>query len=188
MLLSRLLNSAFTRRVDGEDPRPGAKGYLDGIEPFFHPRHNKRIFLVENRRKSMARRLSDADIEYIKQAKAHNMPNAQIAKNLDCTIRSVQKYAKQLSADTLELVKDPAAQQLEDADAQDTLTRLKEARDILRMQMLVADARNVAGIVKEYRAACEDVERLEGEESERIRENQADSNDPVAQALAAFKA
>lgn len=136
----------------------------------------------------MAKRLSDADIEYIKQAKAHNMPNAQIAKNLDCTIRSVQKYVKQLSADTLELVKDPAVQELEDADAQDTLTRLKEARDILRMQMLVADARNVAGIVKEYRAACEDVERLEGEESERIRENQADSNDPVAQALAAFRA
>lgn len=135
----------------------------------------------------MARRLSNADIEYIKQAKAHNMSNAQIAKNIGCTIRSVQKYAKQINAETIPLTPEPAAQKLEDEDAQDTLTRLKEARDILRMQMLVADARNVAGIVKEYRAACEDVERLEGEESERIRENQADSNDPLAQALAAFK-
>lgn len=135
----------------------------------------------------MAKKLSVVDVEYIKQAKARNMPNAQIAKNLGCTIRSVQKYAKQIDAETIPLAQEPAAQQLEDADAQDTLTRLKEARDILRMQMLVADARNVAGIVKEYRAACEDVERLEGEESERIRENQADSNDPLAQALAALK-
>lgn len=135
----------------------------------------------------MARRLSNADIEYIKQAKAHNMSNAQIAKNIGCTIRSVQKYAKQINAETITLAQESAVQELEDADAQDTLTRLKEARDILRMQMLVADARNVAGIVKEYRAACEDVERLEGEESERIRENQADSNNPLAQALAAFK-
>lgn len=135
----------------------------------------------------MARRLSNADIEYIKQAKAHNMSNAQIAKNIGCTIRSVQKYAKQINAETITLAQESAVQELEDADAQDTLTRLKEARDILRMQMLVADARNVAGIVKEYRAACEDVERLEGEESEKIRENQADSNDPLAQALAAFK-
>lgn len=135
----------------------------------------------------MAKKLSVVDVEYIKQAKARNMPNAQIAKNLGCTIRSVQNYVKQINAQTIPLAQEPAAQQLEDADAQDTLTRLKEARDILRMQMLVADARNVAGIVKEYRAACEDVERLEGEESERIRENQADSNDPLAQALAALK-
>lgn len=135
----------------------------------------------------MAKKLSVVDVEYIKQAKARNMPNAQIAKNLGCTIRSVQNYVKQINAQTIPLAQEPAAQELEDADAQDTLTRLKEARDILRMQMLVADARNVAGIVKEYRAACEDVERLESEESERIRENQADSNDPLAQALAAFK-
>lgn len=135
----------------------------------------------------MTKKLSVVDVEYIKQAKARNMPNAQIAKSIGCTIRSVQKYAKQIDAETIPLAQEPAAQQLEDADAQDTLTRLKEARDILRMQMLVADARNVAGIVKEYRAACEDVERLEGEESERIRENQADSNDPLAQALAALK-
>lgn len=135
----------------------------------------------------MAKKLSVVDVEYIKQAKARNMPNAQIAKNLGCTIRSVQNYVKQINAQTIPLAQEPAAQELEDADAQDTLTRLKEARDILRMQMLVADARNVAGIVKEYRAACEDVERLEGEESERIRENQADSDDPIAQALAAFK-
>lgn len=135
----------------------------------------------------MAKKLSVVDVEYIKQAKARNMPNAQIAKNLGCTIRSVQNYVKQINAQTIPLAQEPAAQELEDADAQDTLTRLKEARDILRMQMLVADARNVAGIVKEYRAACEDVERLEGEESERIRENQADSNDPLAQALAALK-
>lgn len=136
----------------------------------------------------MAKKLSVVDVEYIKQAKARNMPNAQIAKNLGCTIRSVQNYVKQINAQTIPLAQEPAAQELEDADAQDTLTRLKEARDILRMQMLVADARNVAGIVKEYRAACEDVERLEGEESERIRENQADSDDPLAQALAALKA
>lgn len=135
----------------------------------------------------MAKKLSVVDVEYIKQAKARNMPNAQIAKNLGCTIRSVQNYVKQINAQTIPLAQEPAAQELEDADAQDTLTRLKEARDILRMQMLVADARNVAGIVKEYRAACEDVERLEGEESERIRENQADSDDPLAQALAALK-
>lgn len=135
----------------------------------------------------MAKKLSVVDVEYIKQAKARHMPNSQIAKNLGCTIRSVQNYAKQINAETIPLTPEPAAQKLEDEDAQDTLTRLKEARDILRMQMLVADARNVAGIVKEYRAACEDVERLESEESERIRENQADSNDPLAQALAAFK-
>ncbi len=136
----------------------------------------------------MAKKLSVVDVEYIKQAKARHMPNAQIAKNLGCTIRSVQNYAKQINAETIPLTPEPAAQKLEDEDTQDTLTRLKEARDILRMQMLVADARNVAGIVKEYRAACEDVERLEGEESERIRENQADSNDPLAQALEALKA
>lgn len=136
----------------------------------------------------MAKKLSVVDVEYIKQAKARHMPNVQIAKNLGCTIRSVQNYAKQINAETIPLTPEPAAQKLEDEDTQDTLTRLKEARDILRMQMLVADARNVAGIVKEYRAACEDVERLEGEESERIRENQADSNDPLAQALEALKA
>lgn len=136
----------------------------------------------------MAHKLTEADIEYIKQAKAHNMPNSQIAKTLGCTIRSVQKYARILSDETFRNSQDTPAQDIDDTNQQDTLTRMKETRDILRMQMLVADPRNIASIAKEYRATCEDVEKLESEEGERIREEQANANDPIAQSLQALRA
>lgn len=136
----------------------------------------------------MSKKLTEADIEYIRQAKTHNIPNSQIAKTLGCTIRSVQKYARILNDELFGSSQDTPTQEICDPDQQDTLTRLREARDILRMQMLVADPRNVAGIVKEYRAACEDVEKLESEEGERIREEQANAKDPLAKALQALRA
>lgn len=48
-----------------------------------------------------------------------------------------------------------------DGARQDTLGRLREARDLLKREMLEVDPRNVAAIVKEYRACCMQVEELE---------------------------
>ena len=64
---------------------------------------------------------------------------------------------------------------------QNTIERLKELRNLLREQMLVADPRNISAISKEYRAAVTQIAELEGADATDVVETKHD--DAVAQAL-----
>ncbi|KXB33633.1 helix-turn-helix domain-containing protein [Atopobium deltae] len=131
----------------------------------------------------MHKPLSNADIDYIKQARLRGVATKDIAAHLGCTTRTVQKYTNRFKAETIPLVATTSANTKSTADDLGMLERLKEARNILRTQMLEADPRNIASIVKEYRAVCEEVERIEEKDSEREKEL-SQSDDPLDKALA----
>lgn len=61
-------------------------------------------------------------------------------------------------------------------EPQSQLDRLKEARDSLRLAMLDAPPQAVAGIVREYRATIDEINKLEG----------GGRDDPAARALDAI--
>lgn len=132
----------------------------------------------------MGKALSKANIEYIKQALTRGISTATIADNLGITIRCVQQHAKKLSDETI-AYGSLKVQPIKENNYQDTLARLREARDLLREQMLIADPRNIAQIVKEYRTTCDDIERLEAKQRERDEEA---ANDEIGAAIAKLTA
>lgn len=137
---------------------------------------------------AVTRALTQAEIDYIIEAREKGLPNKTIAKNLDRSVRCIQKYAAKYTKKRVEVAK--LSQKLPDVDepttfdevdGQDTLSRLRETRDLLRTQMLVAESRNIAQIAKEYRSTLEQIKELEGA---RIRENgKATESDPIVDAL-----
>lgn len=132
----------------------------------------------------MHKALSKANVEYIKQAVTRGIPNATIAENLGITPRCVQIYAKKLSDETI-AYGSLKVQPMTETNYQNTLARLREARDLLREQMLIADPRNIAQIVKEYRTTCDDIEKLEAKQRERDEEA---ANDEIGAAIAKLTA
>lgn len=137
---------------------------------------------------AVTRALTQAEIDYIIEAREKGLPNKTIAKNLDRSVRCIQKYAAKYTKKRVEVAK--LSQKLPDVDepttfdevnGQDTLSRLRETRDLLRTQMLVAESRNIAQIAKEYRSTLEQIKELEGA---MIRENgKAAESDPIVDAL-----
>lgn len=132
----------------------------------------------------MGKTLTRANIEYIKQAKAKRLTNAKIAEHVGCSIRCVQQYAKKLKDEQTPPMDKSADEYINNNNGLTVLARFREARDLLREQMLVAEARNIAQIVKEYRAVCEEVERMEAEVDEKAREQDEQQNDALAKAIA----
>lgn len=132
----------------------------------------------------MNKPLSKANVEYIKQALTRGISTAVIAENLGVTVRCVQMYAKKLSDETV-TYGSLKVQPMTETSYQNTLARLREARDLLREQMLIADPRNIAQIVKEYRTTCDDIEKLEAKQRERDEEA---ANDEIGAAIAKLTA
>lgn len=66
-----------------------------------------------------------------------------------------------------------------EADGQDTLGRLRELRDSLKVALVDSDAKTIPAIAREYRACVEEIGRLEAEAD-------GDGADPLADLARAF--
>ena len=135
--------------------------------------------------------LSQTEINYILKAKDQGVPNKVIADTIGRSVRVVQKYyslyRQKNNAAKTAMEKLPDKETLthtlpfRERKQQNTIERLKELRNLLREQMLIADPRNISAISKEYRAAVIQIAELEGADAPDVVETKHD--DAVAQAL-----
>nr|DAK77973.1 MAG TPA: hypothetical protein [Caudoviricetes sp.] len=135
--------------------------------------------------------LSQTEINYILKAKDQGVPNKVIADTIGRSVRVVQKYyslyQQKNNAAKTAMEKLPDKETLthtlpfRERKQQNTIERLKELRNLLREQMLVADPRNISAISKEYRAAVTQIAELEGADATDVVETKHD--DAIAQAL-----
>ncbi len=112
--------------------------------------------------------LTNDEVEFIRTTYAELGPT-ECAKRLGRSKSVVKSRAKEMGLTNLEAVTPARVTAEPPSDAggrQDTLARLREARDVLHLQMLGADPKNVAGIVREYRATCREIEEMEGGEAD----------------------
>lgn len=115
--------------------------------------------------------VTEMEREYIR-SKFPQLSVAQIAKNLGRSRSAVNKVVKTealRSAPVREECPEPAEK---DGEPPDTVSRLKELRDLLRDALRVAQPRETAALAREYRATCEAIDRMEG-----------DTDDPKAIAI-----
>lgn len=108
--------------------------------------------------------LTEDEVDFIR-ATYEQLGPTKCSKRLGRSISVVKSRAKEmgLTGRKPSRARETATPEpVEDGERQDTLGRLREARDLLRREMAEADTRNVAGIVKEYRATCMQIEELEG--------------------------
>lgn len=111
--------------------------------------------------------LTEDEVEFIRTTYRELGP-MECARRLGRSRSVVKSRAKEMGLTNREAVTRTrvVAAPMADEGRQDTLARLREARDVLHEQMLGADPRNVAGIVREYRATCREIEELEGGEKD----------------------
>lgn len=140
---------------------------------------------------ALTRALTQAEIDFIVKAKEEGLPNRTIAEKLGRSLRAVQKYAKQYSDTKTEVAKKvielPSTSKpprFNDKKRQNTIERLIETREVLRVQMLTAEPRNIAQITKEYRATLAQIEELEKLEQPQL---EGSSKRAAKQAEQAFK-
>ena len=116
---------------------------------------------------SWSKPLTDEEREFIRQTYPE-LGTAECAKRLGRSKRCVQVNARRMGLmPTAGQPRTTRAREVRAGDApapvpDDTLSRLREARDVLHRQMLDADPKTVASIVREYRAVCKDIDDLEG--------------------------
>lgn len=114
---------------------------------------------------SWSKPLTDEEREFIRQTYPE-LGTAECAKRLGRSKRCVQVNARRMGLmPTVGQPRTTPAREVRAEDApvpDDTLSRLREARDVLHRQMLDADPKTVASIVREYRAVCKDIDNLEG--------------------------
>lgn len=129
--------------------------------------------------------LTDDEKEFIRQTYPQ-LGTTECARRLGRSRRCVQVNARRMGL-MAEARTTPAREvrgeqgpsegaAIEPAAGGDTLSRLREARDVLHRQMLEADPKNVASIVREYRAVCKDIDAMGG--------GGADGSDSLADAIA----
>ena len=122
----------------------------------------------------MARHLSEVDKEFICR-NYQRLGATELARKLGCNRSTVQRVYGSAKGDA----KSPQIEShltAKSGEPQSQLDRLKEARDSLRLAMLDAPPQAVAGIVREYRATIEEIDKLEG----------GGRDDPAARALDAI--
>jgi len=125
--------------------------------------------------------LTDDEKEFIRQTYPQ-LGTTECARRLGRSRRCVQVNARRMGlmaearTTPAREVRGEQTSEPEPAAGGDTLSRLREARDVLHRQMLDADPKNVASIVREYRAVCKDIDAMEG--------GGADGSDSLADAIA----
>lgn len=111
---------------------------------------------------------SQMEIDYIRAVYAQLGPTA-VAERLGRSKRAVVARAKQMGLTGKGCGKtgpDKPEPPAEDG-AQDTLGRLVEARETLRLALTTAPPNAVAGICREYRAVLDEIDGMEGGGDER---------------------
>lgn len=120
------------------------------------------------------RRMSDSDKAFVAAAWP-GVSATKIAARIGFSKTAVINYLKRAGLWELRDEEgnfEPATLRPEE-DGQDTLGRLRELRDSLKVALVDADSRTIPALAREYRACVEEIARLEAE-------GRGKENDPVA--------
>lgn len=127
--------------------------------------------------------MSDSDREFIRAAWP-GLSATKIAARIGFSKTAVIDYLKR--ENLWELRDDPAnfepATLGAEEDGQDTVGRMRELRDALKVSLVDADPRTMPALAREYRACVDEVAALEAEAG------RDDGDDPFAGAARAFAA
>lgn len=109
------------------------------------------------------RHMSDSDKEFARAAWP-GVSASKIAAKLGFSKTAITKFLKREGL--WELRDEPANFEPEtladETDHQDTLGRLRELRDALKVALVDADPRTIPSVAKEYRATLQQIDEMEG--------------------------
>lgn len=124
--------------------------------------------------------MSDSDREWIAAAWPE-MSASKIAARIGFSKTAVVNYLKRsgLWGERVEAGNFEPATLAPESEGQDTLGRLRELRDSLKVALVDSDPKTMAAVAREYRACLDEIARREAEE-------RGDAGDPIADLTSAI--